>query len=201
MCRCQPVPYSGASLALTNWAITRPPVASAIPRSRYSKNERSPSPNQGVSPGLTCENVLTTGLPSMREARPSKEAAAWHWIPARPVKKQASSPGSPPRRDRCPAATRPALAIAWNAKMRRATVFPEASRREYKYPRPGTRHDLLEAGRLIPPTTPDAGGPVRRCSGAGHTAPSAARSHAGPERYRPQPARRSRHSRTSPPLP
>ena len=33
-CRCQPVPFSGASLAFTSWAITRPPVAAATPRSR-----------------------------------------------------------------------------------------------------------------------------------------------------------------------
>src|SRR5438105_2908760 len=49
-----------SGLALTRWQITWPPVASAMPRSRYRKKSRRPPPLNSVSPGLLCENVLTT---------------------------------------------------------------------------------------------------------------------------------------------
>src|SRR5712671_878435 len=61
-CRCQPVPSCGgiSALALTRWQTTWPPVASAMPRSRYRKKSRKPPPVNSVSPGLTWENSLTT---------------------------------------------------------------------------------------------------------------------------------------------
>lgn len=68
MWRCQPVHFSGASLARANLAMIRPPVAAAISRSRYSKKERNLSLTQGVSPGFTWVNVFTIGVWRMCEA-------------------------------------------------------------------------------------------------------------------------------------
>src|SRR5258708_35195326 len=61
-CGYQPVPSAGgiSGLALTRWQTTWPPVASAMPRSRYRKKSRKPPPVNSVSPGLTWENSLTT---------------------------------------------------------------------------------------------------------------------------------------------
>src|SRR6266849_5075151 len=84
-CLCQPVPSSGgiSGLALTRWQITCPPVAAAMPRSRYRKKSRKPPPVNSVSPGLTWENLLTTACWFIRASTVFVHAIAT--APERPI--------------------------------------------------------------------------------------------------------------------
>ena len=95
-CRCQPVPFSGAMLAFTSCAITRPAVACSTPRSRYRKKSRSPSLRHGVSAGLDVRELHASWCPAWGDLRAALGAARgmhnlFHEIGAAPCGERAVS--------------------------------------------------------------------------------------------------------------